>query len=359
VATVSVTLSDNGGTANGGVDTSAVQTFTITVTNINDAPSFTKGADPTVNEDAGAQSVAGWATAISQGTGDSGQTLRFNITGNSNPSLLSAVAFAADGTLMFTPAANANGSTTITLTLSDDGGTANGGSDTSAAQTFVINVNAVNDAPSFTKGPDQVRDSASNATVTVAGWATAMSAGPADESGQTLSFTVTGNSAPALFSTAPAIASNGTLTYAPVAGASGISTITVVISDNGTTANGGVDTSAAQTFTIQFDVAPAVTTTIPANGATNVAPNSTISVNFSESVVASTSSFTINCGGSIGYTLSASPANSYTLTPASSLPIGTSCTVQVIASGIEDNDTFDPPGTMAANVSFSFTTSAP
>ena len=47
-------LHDNGGTANGGVDTSATQTFTITVTAVNDAPSFTKGADQTVAEDAGA-----------------------------------------------------------------------------------------------------------------------------------------------------------------------------------------------------------------------------------------------------------------------------------------------------------------
>ena len=45
-ATITVTLADNGGTANGGVDTSAPQTFTITVTAVNDAPSFTPGANP-------------------------------------------------------------------------------------------------------------------------------------------------------------------------------------------------------------------------------------------------------------------------------------------------------------------------
>ena len=68
---------DNGGTANGGVDTSArSQTFTITVNPVNDAPSFTKGADQTVNEDAGAQSVAGWATAISGGPANESRTGR-------------------------------------------------------------------------------------------------------------------------------------------------------------------------------------------------------------------------------------------------------------------------------------------
>ena len=67
-ATVSVFLQDNGGTANGGDDTSATQTFTITVSGVNDPPSFTKGANQIDLEDAGAQSVSGWATNISPWT---------------------------------------------------------------------------------------------------------------------------------------------------------------------------------------------------------------------------------------------------------------------------------------------------
>ncbi|MFH1739850.1 MAG: cadherin-like domain-containing protein, partial [bacterium] len=43
---------------------------TVTVTPVNDAPSFTKGADQTVLEDAGAQTVNGWATSISKGPAD-------------------------------------------------------------------------------------------------------------------------------------------------------------------------------------------------------------------------------------------------------------------------------------------------
>ena len=38
---MTVHVHDNGGTANGGVDTSAPQTFTITVTAVNDAPAVT------------------------------------------------------------------------------------------------------------------------------------------------------------------------------------------------------------------------------------------------------------------------------------------------------------------------------
>jgi hypothetical protein len=252
-ATITLTLSDDGGTANGGVDTSAGQDFTITVSDINDAPSFTKGGDQTVLEDAGPQTVNPWATAISAGAGEGSQTLTFNVTNNTNPGLFSAgPAVSAAGVLTFTPAANANGTATITLTLSDDGGTAGGGVDTSPAETFVINVTAVNDAPSFTKGADQaVGEDAGPQTVNP--WATAILAGPTDESGQTLSFNVTGNTNPGLFSVAPAVSAAGVLTYTPMANTSGTATITLNLSDDGGTANGGVDTSAAQTFVINVN----------------------------------------------------------------------------------------------------------
>src|SRR6185312_6602849 len=252
-ATITIDLKDNGGTANGGVDTSAPpQTFVIDVTNVNQAPSFIKGADQTVLEDAGAQTVSPWATAISAGPGEGTQTVNFQVTGNTNPTLFSAgPAVSPTGVLTYTPAANANGTATITLVLKDDGGTANGGVDTSAPpQTFVINVTAVNDAPSFTKGADQtVLENAGPQTVN--GWATAISAGPADESGQTLTFQVTGNTNAALFSAGPSISSTGVLTYTPATNQFGTATITLVLKDNGGTANGGVDTSAPpQTFDI-------------------------------------------------------------------------------------------------------------
>ena len=44
-----------------------IATVTITVTSVNDAPSFTKGADVTVLEDSGLHTATGWATAISAG----------------------------------------------------------------------------------------------------------------------------------------------------------------------------------------------------------------------------------------------------------------------------------------------------
>jgi large repetitive protein len=252
-ATIIIDLQDNGGTANGGVDTSAPQTFVIDVTNVNQAPSFTKGADQTVLEDAGAQTVNGWATAISAGPNEGTQTVTFQVTNNTNAALFSAgPAVSSTGTLTYTSAANANGTATITLVAKDDGGTANGGIDTSAPQTFVINVTAVNDAPSFTKGADQtVLENAGPQTVNP--WATAISAGPPDESSQTLTFQVTGNTNSALFSAGPAVSPTGVLTFTPATNQFGTATITIDLQDNGGTANGGVDTSAPQTFVINVN----------------------------------------------------------------------------------------------------------
>ncbi|HEX8619611.1 MAG TPA: Ig-like domain-containing protein, partial [Thermoanaerobaculia bacterium] len=245
-ANVTVTLLDDGGTANGGVDTAAAQSFTITVNAINDAPGFTSGGDVTVNEDSGAYSAA-WATAISAGAADeASQTLSFS-TFNTNNSLFAVQpAVAADGTLTFTLAANAFGSATVTVQVSDDGGTANGGADTSAPQSFTIHVTAVNDAPSFTAGGNVTV--AEDSGVYSASWATGLDAG-AGESGQAFTFNVSNDNS-SLFASQPSIDANGILSFTPAPNANGVATITVSLSDNGGTANGGVDTSASVTFVI-------------------------------------------------------------------------------------------------------------
>jgi Bacterial Ig-like domain/Bacterial Ig domain/FG-GAP-like repeat len=229
---------------------SASMTLNI-ATGPNQAPSFTVGPNQTVAEDAGAQTVTPWATAISPGPPDeSAQTVTFNITGNTNAALFSAApAVSPTGVLTYTSAPNASGTATITLTLSDNGGTAGGGVDTSAPQTFVITVTAVNDAPSFTPGagPTSAEDAGPQ---TVNPWATAISPGPPNEAGQTLAFMVTGNTNPALFSAGPAVSPAGVLTYTSAPNAFGTANITLVLQDNGGTANGGVNTSAPVTFAI-------------------------------------------------------------------------------------------------------------
>ena len=135
-------------TANDGTADSNEATVRIIVNPVNDAPSFDSGGNVSVAEDSGAYG-APWATAISKGpANESTQTLAFQLTNNTNPALFSAKpSIAANGTLRFTPAANASGSADITAVLRDSGGTARGGVNTSEPVTFTITINPVNDAP--------------------------------------------------------------------------------------------------------------------------------------------------------------------------------------------------------------------
>src|SRR6185369_6356194 len=92
------------------------------------------------------------------------------------------------------------------------------------------------------------------------------------------------------------------------------------------------------------DSAPTVLTTTPANLATNVAVDSNIVINFSESVTASASAFSVQCptGSPQSFAQSASPSGTFTLNPDSDLPYSTTCTVTVTASQISDTDANDP-----------------
>ncbi len=108
------------------------------------------------------------------------------------------------------------------------------------------------------------------------------------------------------------------------------------------------------------DTAPAVISTTPAGGATNVALDANLTVNFSESVNVSGAWFNISCATSGGHTATVSGGpQSFTLNPEADFAIGESCTVTIIASQIADQDTNDPPDNMAANFSWSFTTTQP
>ena len=252
-ATVTARLADDGGTADGGDDTSTVETFTITVIPVNDEPTFMVGSDQTHAEDPGPQSFVGWATAITPGAVDEGsQSLSFDVTNDNAALFATPPAISPSGTLTYTPAPNTDGLATVTVELSDDGGTANGGVDTSTPQTFTISVEAVNDAPSFAPGGDEtVTEDAGPQSV--GGWATSISAGPANEAGQTLTFNVVANSNPGLFAAAPAISETGALSYTGADDAHGVATITIELVDDGGTLNGGDDTSPTETFTITID----------------------------------------------------------------------------------------------------------
>jgi VCBS repeat-containing protein len=243
-ATITLTVSDG--------EKTATSAFDLDVTPVNDAPSFIKGADHSVAEDSGAQSVTGWATGISAGPFET-QTVTFSATNNNNALFSAQPQISSNGTLTYTPAANANGSAIVTVRATYDGSTTNGGMDTSAAQTFEITVNPVNDAPGFDVPANAPVVNEDSGAQSVPGFASNISAGPANESGQQLTFELTNNTNKALFSVQPSVAPNGTLRFTPAADAFGSAEVTVRLKDDGGRANGGVDASAEQTFTITIN----------------------------------------------------------------------------------------------------------
>ncbi|MET4163667.1 hypothetical protein ABIE61_003532 [Marinobacterium sp. MBR-111] len=107
------------------------------------APEFTLPSSVSVPEDAGPQVLAGWVTNISPGpASESGQTVSFGVA-TDTPSLFSVQpAISSDGTLTFTGADNAFGSSIVTVTATDSAGS-------TSSQTFVLNIAPVNDAPAF------------------------------------------------------------------------------------------------------------------------------------------------------------------------------------------------------------------
>ncbi|HMZ07247.1 MAG TPA: Ig-like domain-containing protein, partial [Anaerolineales bacterium] len=129
----------------------SVGNVAVTVTCVNDAPSFDLPADPdqSVLEDSGAQTVSGFASNISTGpANESGQTVTFSVSNDNNILFSSQPDIdETSGDLTYTPAAGATGSALVSVYLTDTGGIANGGVDTSATQTFTITVSPLTAPP--------------------------------------------------------------------------------------------------------------------------------------------------------------------------------------------------------------------
>ncbi|MCG6874151.1 MAG: DUF4347 domain-containing protein, partial [Betaproteobacteria bacterium] len=126
-------------------------TLTITVNPVNDEPSFALAGNQSINEGAGAQTVVAFASGSPGGGPDeASQTLTYTVSNDNNALFGAQPMIAANGTLTYTAAANAYGTATVSVFVSDSGGTLNGGDDTSPTQTFTITVAPTADTPSVT-----------------------------------------------------------------------------------------------------------------------------------------------------------------------------------------------------------------
>lgn len=218
------------------------------------APTISAIADQTVN-----QNIATAALPFTVGSTSTAPANLAVTASSSNTALVPNANIAlggsgADRTVTVTPAAGQSGTAAITLTVSDGTRT--------ATQTFNVTVLPLG-APSFTASNPPTANFNAGAQA-VANFATFV---PGQNGGGTTpTYTVTNVSNPGLFTTAPAVASNGTLTYTPKPGGFGSSTFTVRASD-------GTNSSGTQTFTITVSPVQGLNpTTIPgANPAIDLA----------------------------------------------------------------------------------------
>jgi len=215
--------------------------FTVTVLPVNDAPFITPIANLSTLEDTPV------TIPISVTDVDGPVTVLGAFQVNPQPGAAHTLSVnQAERTLLITPPLDFHGTATFTVTVND--------SRLSDSTTFTLTVLPVNDAPSFTKGPDFSHPFGFDVPQVVENWATEMSAGPANESGQSLSFVRLSVSQPQpltlpFFAAVPTVTPDGRLSYR-TRGLAGTSTIRLVIEDDGGAENGGVDRSVEQTFTI-------------------------------------------------------------------------------------------------------------
>ncbi len=264
-ATFTFQVQDNGGTANGGVDLDPTpKTMTVSVTAVNDAPSGTSTTITTLEDTAHVFAVADFGfTDVNDNPANTLLAVKIttlpatgSLTDNGvavTAGQFVAVADITGGLLKFTPALNSNGATdaSFTFQVQDNGGTANGGIDTDpTAETMTISVTAVNDAPQGTSTTVTTAQNTARAFTTADFGFT----DPNDNPPNALlaveittlpsSGTITDNGVAVTAGQFVAVAdiTGGLLLFTPATGATGNSTFTFQVQDNGGTANGGVDT---------------------------------------------------------------------------------------------------------------------
>ena len=236
-ATITVTVND-GGTSNNIV----TRTFTVTVNAANQPPTLNAISNLTLSKNAGLQTVN--LSGITSGATNEIQTLTVtavssNLTLIPNPTV-NYTSPNTNGTLTFTPVTNATGTATIAVTVNDGQAQSN-----IITRTFTVTINAGGNQPPTLNAISNltINENGGLQTVSLSG----ITSGATNEI-QTLKVTAT-SSNPALIST-PSVRytspnTNGTLTFTPVANATGTGTITVTVNDGGASNN-----IVTQTFTV-------------------------------------------------------------------------------------------------------------
>jgi len=146
VAVITITVQDDGGTENGGIDTRSVS-FAVTVNAINTPPSFIVNRDVVLAEDAPADPIR--IREISDGD-DGSQQVSFTAT-SLNQDLIANVSVdyvpgEPDASINYEPVPGRNGTGIIRLVGRDDGGLENGGLDSTVVN-IDVTIRPINDRP--------------------------------------------------------------------------------------------------------------------------------------------------------------------------------------------------------------------
>ena len=220
------------------------QTVSVTITPVNDAPTAPATNSVTTVEDTPSAAVAIGASDIDS------PTLTYAVKAGAAPQK-GSVAF-ANGSFVYTPTANANGTDNFTIVVSD-------GSGGTVEQSVSVTITPVNDAPTApaTRSVTILEDTAS-APVAV---------GASDVDGQPLTYAVKAGAGPQMGSVT---FSGDTFVYTPTANANGTDQFTIVVSDG---SGGIVEQRVTVTITAVNDAptAPATVNVITMEGTPSAA----------------------------------------------------------------------------------------
>jgi len=245
---------------NDGFENSDSATISITVNAVNDAPVISDVLDQSTNEDTPKNNVAFTISDV-----DSTLTCTGSVSkGSSNTTLLPAANITIGGTapnctVSMTPAADQSGTTTVTLTVTD--GTL------TAQDTFVLTVNAVNDAPVISDVLDQSTNEdtpKNNVAFTISDVDSTLTCTGSVSKGSSNTTLL-----PAANITIGGTAPNCTVSMTPAADQSGTTTVTLTVTDGTLTvqdtfvltvnAVNDVPVANAQAVTTNEDTAKAIT----------------------------------------------------------------------------------------------------
>ncbi len=247
-AIVKLTVTDDGGTGDNNGDQSYDQNFMVFVAPVNDAPTIDPVEKDTTGMNAGEQTIQ--LTGLSDGE-DYGASQALQVYAiSSDPTLIKNPSVVYGGgstaTLYYLPEPDQQGTATITVKVMDDGGLANGGTD-STSITFDIEVvpTNVNNAPTINTVADKevfLEDATLSFNIE----------GVTDGDDGTQDLTIEATSSD------PDVVGNPTVNYVSsldivslnmFLNSLGTATITVTVTDDGGTEFGGVDQTQ-----ITFDV---------------------------------------------------------------------------------------------------------